>query len=164
MSNNVWVEATLRPDSITAITNKIEWPGLVPDELHVTLAFTNLHADEWPLGKALELHQELDQALTDVPALTNAKISGFAVFDGARKAYGVVLVNDSVIQATHSALAGVLGHRMNTSIAGFTPHITIGEGFTNHHDVATLSMVPRMIESVKFDGTWLRVGRMCLPL
>lgn len=164
MSNNVWVEATLHPDSIKAITDKIEWPGLVPDKLHVTLAFTNLYADELRLGKALELLQELDLALSDVPTLTNAKTSGFAVFDGARKAYGVVLVNDPVIQDAHSALASVLGDRMSTSIPGFTPHITIGEGFTNHHDVATLSMVPRVIESVKFDGTWLRVGRMYLPL
>lgn len=163
MSNNVWVEATLHPESAEAIA-EINWPDMRLDKLHVTLAFTKLNADDMDFNALLDTQATLTGALAQSINPTNAKVGGFAVFNPSREAFGVLLVNDVTLHDYHTALGVAFGDEMSKSIPGFTPHVTIGAGFSNYHDIEALAKLSRKIESVKFDAVWLRAGRVCLPL
>ena len=171
VSNNVWVEATVHPDSVKQLD--LGWYGIAEplDRLHVTMAFTTLKADELgDFDQLSQLRNRLGSATLSLPNITadycEFPVNGASILQPGKGDFGVLLINAHVLWSYHTALARELtkDDTLDLTYPGWLPHITLCEGVTNYHDIEVLYQLAAKTEPIKLDGLWLRAGRMCLPL
>lgn len=171
VSNNVWVEATVHPESAKQID--LGWNGVAEplDKLHVTMAFTKLRAADFrgEPDRLWKLRERLVKSVVDLPEFGECDgfdISGAAVLQPGKGDFGVLLLSSHVLCSYHTRLAQELkiDHTLDLTYPGWLPHITLCEGVTNYHDIEALHKLSRNVDAIKLDGLWLRAGRMCVPL
>lgn len=169
VSNNVWVEATIHPDSAKELDLGWDGPAVPLSKLHITMAFTTFHAKDFDRPAFVELAERLESATSDLPTLLGdeeVEIHGSAILAPGKGDFGVLLVRSPLLWNYSAALTLDLTKdaSLDTTYPGWLPHITMCENVTNVHDIGVLSGLARKVRDVKLDGLWLRAGRMCLPL
>lgn len=174
VSNNVWVEATVHPESAdniqTYIGNRsnLHYPEPL-GKLHITMAFTNLHAADFVLkfDRLLSLQARMVDALGDLPSLTEEEIAvgGHAILRPEKGDFGVLLLSNQLLWSYHSALARELTKtdELDLTYPGWLPHVTLAAKAGDHTQQEAISRAS-CAGTIKLDGLWLRAGRMCLPL
>lgn len=169
VSNNVWVEASVHPDSAKLLD--LGWPGIqeTASKLHVTMAFTNLNADQQHFDNIESLRNRLMTAVVDLPELAEYDgfdISGAAILQPGKGNFGVLLLSSQILWSYHTAFARELtkGNELDLTYPGWLPHITLCEDVSNRGDQECIIRVAENVPSIKLDGLWLRAGRICVPL
>ncbi len=169
VSKNVWVEATIHPDSHPALD--LGWGGVAEplDKLHVTLAFTNYNAETLSMDFVMEeLRPALMRATEELPALNQeeVKVGGAAVLAPGKGDFGVLLLQNHLLWSYNTAYSRVFtaDGTLDLTYPGWLPHITLSEDVTNHGDIETLHSLARTVGVVKIESVWLRAGRVCVPL
>lgn len=174
VSNNVWVEATVHPDSAaniqTYIGNRSNLRLPEPlDKLHITMAFTTLKAEELDdFDELSKLRNRLGQAVIDLPDVAEGdgfKINGAAILAPGKGDYGVLLVSSQILWSYHTAFAREMtkDNMLDLTYPGWLPHITLAYNVDNSQELETIHRAAT-VGSVKLDGLWLRAGRTCVPL
>ena len=169
VSNNVWVEATVHPDSYPFFD--LGWGGISepPSKLHVTLAFTTYDASMLSVDFVVdELRPILTKAVEELPTLVNeeCQVSGAAILQPLNGNFGVFLLQNQLLWSYNAAFSRVFTAEgvLDLTYPGWLPHITLCEGVTNYHDIEVLHRAAEQVSTVKLDGVWLRAGRICVPL
>lgn len=168
VSKNVWVEATLTQDSAKALD--LGWVGVQepPDKMHITMAFTNMHVDDYTVSQLMEIRDDLSEAVSDLPALEEdeIKVNGVAFLAPGKSDYGVLLVQSQLLWSYNQRLSHFFTaqNALDLTYPGWLPHITISEGVSNYGDQEVLHKLAAKVDVIKLDGLWLRAGRMCVPL
>jgi hypothetical protein len=172
VSNNVWVEATIHPDSAKEMEAK--WKTAIPEKnLHITMAFTNILADTLDSEKFIMLCDSLANCVSDLPSLLDDEIEvgGVAVLGPDTFTAGVLLLQSQLLWSYNRAFSHQLTtfNQLDLKYPGWLPHVTLAfdvgantEDIYQLHHLATVLAASR--QPIKVDGLWLRAGRMCLPL
>lgn len=172
VSNNVWVEATVHPESAYNIQNclgnrsNLHYPEPL-SQLHITMAFTNLNADDFTRDQIVGLCDRLDLCVSDLPSLMEKEIAvdGHAILQPEKGDFGVLLLSNQLLWSYHAAFAKELTRtgELDLTYPGWLPHVTLASKVVTENQQCAIGRAAT-VGTIKLDGLWLRAGRMCLPL
>lgn len=173
VSNNVWVEATVHPDSALNIQTYIgDYSNLRRpeplDKLHVTMAFTKLNADLQEFETALlDLRDRLMKSVSELPSLEEHEVTvgGSAILQPGKGDFGVLLLSSQLLWSYYTGFARELtkDDTLDLSYPGWLPHVTLSTSTTTALEQETIHRTTG-VGTIQLDGLWLRAGRICVPL
>lgn len=165
MGNHVWIESPVEREAAELLDVFARQQR--SKDMHVTLAFSKLKAEQLGWGDLLAMRDSIVQATETIPAPAGILINGYAVLGPNDKSHGVVLVNGGDLWEYHNAVESLWekSHLLDNTYSGWLPHITVVEGLVSTDSLATLrDAVKGLPPYVPLERPLLRAGRLALPL